>query len=59
MLIFYGLASAATRMVTLSRRLRIGPLGRQPNRSVRPNTRPATQFNYYDRAALEDDWNPP
>ena len=40
-------------MVILSRRLRIGPLGRQPNRSVRANTRPATQLSYYDVMALE------
>ena len=40
-------------MVMLSRRLRIGPLGRQPNRSVRANTRAATQLSYYDLQALE------
>ena len=40
-------------MVILSRRLRIGPLGRQPNRSVRANTRAAQQLSYYDVQALE------
>ena len=40
-------------IVMLSRWLRIGPLGRQPNRSVRANTRAATQLSYYDLQALE------